>query len=316
MSGRDRADVLGDLIDALVYGDAFDCAVTFDELWRYSLVPIGRDELRRQLAEPPLCTIVAHRDGLYVLAGREALVSERIARRERAEQLHRRARLVARVLQHLPFVRGLLLTGSVAADDAAEGADVDMLVIVEPRRLGLAFALLGPLSRFVSRDVFCPNYYLSEAHLTLTRRDHYVARELMQAVPLAGGAAAIFAANTWVGALLPNATPHDGQAAPIPFGKLLQRLLELPFRGAVGDRLERRAHRLALRRLAVHHAEFRESPPEQVVRRFEAAVELRFHAGGTIERATERYAEGRAEVRRRLRAAFGSPAATLTSGVG
>src|SRR5207302_2361686 len=33
-----------DLLDALVYGDAFDCAVTLDELWRYSRVAIGRDD--------------------------------------------------------------------------------------------------------------------------------------------------------------------------------------------------------------------------------------------------------------------------------
>lgn len=48
------ADALGDMIDAVVYGDVFDCAVTFDELWRYCLVPIDREELRRRVAEPPL----------------------------------------------------------------------------------------------------------------------------------------------------------------------------------------------------------------------------------------------------------------------
>ena len=298
------ADALGDMIDAVVYGDVFDCAVTFDELWRYCLVPIDREELRRRVAEPPLSAVVTHRDGLYVLRGREALVARRLERRARAERLRRRARLVARCLQHFPFVRGVLLTGSVAADDAAEDADVDLLVIVQPGRLGLAFTELATMSRLVSRNVFCPNYYLAEDHLAMSRRDHYVARELMQAAPLAGCATAIFAANPWVAELLPNATPRDGTESAMPFGRALQRLLELPFRGAVGDRLDRRAHDLALRRLAVHHAGYGARPPRQIVERFAAGVELRFHGAPVIERASERYAARRAEVRDRLGAAL------------
>lgn len=47
-----------DLIDALIYGDVFDCAVTLDELWRYARVAIDRDELRRRLgpSRPGVCS--------------------------------------------------------------------------------------------------------------------------------------------------------------------------------------------------------------------------------------------------------------------
>lgn len=309
MTLPDTADALGNLIDAVVYGDVFDCAVTLEELWRYSLVPIEQDELRRRVAGRPLSAVIAERDGFYVLRGRETLVDRRMDRQARAAVLRRRARRVARCLQHFPFVRGILLTGSVAAADAAESADVDVLVIVRPRRLALAFALLAPLSRVLSRDLFCPNYYLSEAHLTMTRRDHYIARELMQAEPLAGCAAAIFPANAWVDDLLPNATPRDDGARPLPFGRWLQWLLELPLGGAVGDRLDRRAHGLALRRLAVHHAGFGDGPPEDVMRHFDADIELRFHGGAASDRTTERYQRRRAEVRALLASVLDEPPA-------
>jgi predicted nucleotidyltransferase len=291
-----------DLIDAIVYGDVFDCAVTLEELWRYSLVAISRDELRRRMDASPIRELVAESDGLYALRGREALFDQRHDLSARASALRRRARLVARYLQHFPFVRGILLTGSVAADHADQGADVDMLVIVQSRRLALAFAILAPLSRLLSRDVFCPNYYLSEAHLSMTRRDHYVARELMQAEALAGNTEQLFSANTWVDDVLPNASARGEKAMPIPLGRTLQWLLELPFRGALGDRLERRAHRLALRRLAVHHSGFGSAVPEKVSQRFEADMELRFHGGTLIERATVHYAERRAELGRLLTA--------------
>ena len=82
------------------------------------------------------------------MAGREELADQRRTRRERGLRLKRRARLVARLLQYTLFVRGIVLTGSVAADDAEGGADADMLVIVARGRIALAFVTLGTLSRF------------------------------------------------------------------------------------------------------------------------------------------------------------------------
>ena len=61
-------------IDAAVYGDVFDCAVTEDELWRYSRSSITREELRGLLDDSEaLRGAMCERDGLYCLAGREAL---------------------------------------------------------------------------------------------------------------------------------------------------------------------------------------------------------------------------------------------------
>ena len=50
-------------------------------------------------------------------------------------------------------------------------------------------------------------------------------------------------------------------AAAPPCGGALQRRLEAPLRGALGDRVERRAHRLAGVRLHAHHREVGEAAP-------------------------------------------------------
>ena len=130
-----------DLIDALLYADAFDCAVTLDELRRYARRPVEREELRGRLRDDPeLRRLVASRDGLYCLADRRALLDERPAKIARSRVLRRQALRIAGALRHAPFVRGFALTGSVAPDGAAEGADVDVLVIVAPGRIGTVFA--------------------------------------------------------------------------------------------------------------------------------------------------------------------------------
>src|SRR5207244_8530405 len=106
----------------------------------------------------------------------------------RSLRLERRARRVARVLRHVPFVRGLVLTGSVSADDASEHADIDLLIIVAQDRLGTAFLVLGPTSRLLGRRLFCPNWYVREGCLDIVPRSPYIAREFAQARSLVGGA--------------------------------------------------------------------------------------------------------------------------------
>jgi hypothetical protein len=280
-----------DLVDAVLYADVFGCAAGEDDVWRYSREPLERDHLRERLAE--LDGLIHARDGLVCLTGQEQLLAAAPERRRRAARLHRRARRVARVVQHAPFVRGLLLTGSAAAGEAGPGADPDLLVLVAPGRIGTVFALLAPLARISRHRVLCPNHYRSIDHLAVERRDLYVARELAQAWPLAGDAAAFLAANDWTRELLPNAAPRRGGVRALPLGRLAQRAAE----ALLGDRVEQRLRRLARTRLDVHH---RGTPPAEVLFAFNSGVELRFHASRVDERVLDGYAARRAALAREL----------------
>jgi predicted nucleotidyltransferase len=271
-----------DAIDAVLYGDVFDCAVTLDEAWRYARVAIRRDELARRLHDDP---VVAARDGLYCLAGREELLARRPGRIRNASRLERRARRVARILRHFPFVRGLALTGSAAAGDAGADDDADLLVTVAEGRLGTVFVLLGPLSRLLGRRLFCPNYYACEGGLGLDAANLYLARELAQARPLAGDGAALWRANPWLEETFPNAEPPAGSGSA---GGRLQRALER----LVGDRFERWARRVARQRLRAHYG----AVPADVEEAFAAGVALRFHGSGVAARTLERHRARRVEL--------------------
>jgi predicted nucleotidyltransferase len=267
-------------------------------VWRYCRLPVTRAELLTRLgSDPGLRALIHERDGLYCLRGREALLGSRMKRRRRALVLRRRARRVARMLQHAPFVRGLLLTGSAAAADAGPDADLDLLVVVAPRRLATSFLVLGSLARLLGRGVLCPNQYRSEQHLALPTGDVYVARELAQAQPLAGRGRDLLAANRWTAELLPNVGPVPrAEVAPLPGGRLVQRLMERPLRGRLGDALERRLGRLALARMTAHHRRFGSAPPPGVVDAFRDGVELRFHGAPVHGWMLARYRQRRAEL--------------------
>ena len=285
-----------DLLDALVYGDAFDCAVTLDELWRYARVRVGREALRRLLDEDPLLrSVVVERNGLLCLSGHEELLARRPARLAHAAALRRRADRVARVLRHVPFVRGLALTGSAAAGDAGEDADVDLLVIVEPGRLGTAFALLGTASRVFGRRLFCPNYYVATEDVAIRPGGVYVARELDQARLLVGDPGLLRSANEWLVDVFPNLAAAPPRAS-LAWRSRPQQALE----SLLGGRLEDWAQRLAAARLRAHYGSHGDAVPADVAASFRAGTALRFHARGAAEEALARYAAGRAELGERL----------------
>lgn len=298
------------LIDPLIYADTFDCAATLDELWRYNRVAIDRAALELRLSrDRALRRVLIERDGLYCLADRPALLAERARGIDRAQDLERRARRVARVLCLCPFVRGLVLTGSVAARNASAGADVDMLVIVAPGRLATTFLVLGTASRLVGRRVFCPNYYASEQELAMEPRNLYVAREVAQARTLVGEPDVLTRSNPWLASVLPNApAARDDWPAPRAVRTTMQRWLEAPLRGSLGDRLERRARRVAARRLTAHYAAAGSPVPAAVLADFAAGTGLRFHRSRIDESALRRYEARRAEIARMLDAPPGAAA--------
>jgi predicted nucleotidyltransferase len=289
------------LLDALIYGDVFGCAVTLDELWRYARVAIGRDELRHRLSDDPvLRRIVVEQDGLFCLDGRTALLDKRSDRIRRARRLQRRARRVACVLRHLPFVDGLILTGSTSADDASEQADIDLLVIVAPGRLGTAFLLLGSTSRLLRRRLFCPNWYVHAGRLGIAPGSIYIAREFAQARSLVGSADPLRDSNPWLVEFFPNAIGPPTLDRTLKGSTPLQRLLEAPLRGAVGDRLEGFGRRVAVARLRAHYTGLDQDVPAEVAASLEAGLALRFHGYRFEERTVEAYAAQRARVMARL----------------
>lgn len=290
-----------ELLDALIYGDVFDCAVTLDELWRYAPIRIDRDELYHRLRDDPvLRRIVVERNGYYCLHDRTALLDERPPRIARARRLQGRARFVGGALRHVPFVRGLILTGSSSADDATTTADLDFLVIVARGRMGTVFLLLGSLSRLLGRRLLCPNWYLSEGSLAMTPASLYLARELMQARSLTGNADALLARNPWIPERFPNVSARPVVDRRLRGRTCLQRVLENRLRGAAGDRLELWARNLAAARLRAHYAGFGLEVPVETLARFEAGVALGFHGYRYEHRTLRAYAARRALLQEEL----------------
>lgn len=228
------------------YADVFDYPLTVGEIHAYLI------ERRASLAE-----VKTSLDGLasrrlvrsgeyYTLPGREQLVPLRRERGGVAVRLWPKALRYGRAIAGLPYVRMVALTGALAVDNVASGADLDYLVVTAPGRLWLCRAAVILLVRraALAGDTVCPNYFLAESALEYPRRNLYAAHEIAQMVPLAGMAVyrRMIRLNPWVTDYLPNAVLPPRW----PFGRLersgrsgRQAAAEALLNGSFGAKLER-----------------------------------------------------------------------------
>jgi hypothetical protein len=212
------------ILCTIAYADMFNYPLTRDEIHWYlwgtsaSLKKVG-DCLRAIRSDRKTLAYVADSssdtaDGFYTLPGREAIVPIRQKREALAGELWTRAGAYAHLIALLPFVRMVALTGSLAVGNVEPGADIDYLIITEPKRLWLVRASVIMLGRCVAArgEEICPNYLLSENALVFMERNFYTAHEFAQMIPLYGMKTyrRLQASNSWVRRFLPNANglPH------------------------------------------------------------------------------------------------------------
>ncbi len=250
----------GELCEALwrtlAYADWFDQAMSAADIIRYLDVATDADEVMRQLMKHTN----AHwteQDGLYCLPGRQSIVAL-TRQRQRAAKAHwLRARLWAKAMAHLPFVRMISVTGSLAMDNMRPGADIDYLVVSKRGRVWLArlgLVAMVRLARLVG-DELCPNYVLSTEALSIRDHTFFNARELAQMVPLFGMDIyqRMMQLNGWLHTYIPAAHGLPRAVTEIKLTWLerqIKSLVEWALRGSLGDALERWERKRKIARLS------------------------------------------------------------------
>lgn len=275
----------------LAYADLFRYPLAAHEVHRYLHDP-GTGGEQVQVALLAGIDGVAAEGGYYAPSGRSGLAGRRRSRRLASASLSTRARGYGLLLKHLPYVRMVGLTGSLAMRYPARRSDIDLMIVTAPGRVWLCRAAVVAVVRLVGLggDVLCPNYLVAEDALALDDVTIYDAHELAQMLPLYGREAylRLWAANRRVQSLLPNARPR--RMAPdslLPVLGALKVAAERLLGGALGDRLERwelRRKSARLRRGAV--------PPagESIL----SAQQCKGHFGAHRARILAGYAQARA----------------------
>jgi hypothetical protein len=223
----------------------FDFALTRAELHRYLIgaactpaeLALRLDDDRRVAQQ-----VVASGD-MVTLRGREQLFAIRRERNQATQRTWPTARRYARAVASLPFVRMVAVTGGLAAGNAVEGGDIDLLVVTRTGRLWLSRASTIAVVRYAAWrgwDV-CPNYFLTQRVVQLTDQDLYTASELVRMVPISGlqAYARMRRRNAWTARYYPNADGLPAAAADMePLMPRLRSAAEWVLGRPPVDRLE------------------------------------------------------------------------------
>lgn len=216
--------------------------------------PLTEPELTRLVAPDrpdAILTACDHLVGLGLLArngrwrfrpGKGADIPRRRMRAQHAEVMWPWAVRAAEVLDRLPWVSGLMVTGSLSKNSAGPGGDVDFLVLVQPGRVWTLKTTLQAMRRVLppqARDLFCTNYLLATDCLEIDDRNLYTAIELATAVPLTGRDAcvALLEANGWARRFVPGLDWSIERAKNLPHRPIVGPAQA----GGIGERVERAA---------------------------------------------------------------------------
>ncbi len=238
LTARQRA-----IVRALLYFDVFHHPLREDEIARFLSVPGTRpDALRNDLRDLHADGIIQRHGEHYGFGNVKASVMRRMVDNERAEKRMDKAFRMSRLIGRFPFVRAVMLSGSISKGCLAKDGDIDYFIITEPGRLWVARTLLILFKKIFllnSRRDFCLNYFVDTEHLAIEDRNIFTATEVMTLIPTFSPdtCEAFFAANTWAQDLLPeHPTPDVSRAvARRSTGKrLAERMLLSPF----GDELD------------------------------------------------------------------------------
>lgn len=210
------------IILTVSYSNQFEYPLTVRELYT-RLIWVQPDVVAPRVFAQHLVSLISagrlgYAQGFIFLPGNQKHVATRIQRQQYAQQQRDELWGLIVFLQRIPWMRGIVITGSLALQAITKTDDSDFLLIVAPKRLWLTrilvifFAWMHGKRRSWHREEensWCFNLWLDTNHLALPKpqRSVYSAYEVLQADWVWSSGATqqhFYLRNRWVRNYLPH----------------------------------------------------------------------------------------------------------------
>ena len=198
-------DLRNPITATIVYYDILDVPLTLFEIHKFlinparlSMIPVlgpitlGRidEELQGLLKAGLLQT----ENGFYFLPGRSQLYALRIEKEKIAAAKWKKFLKLGEWFQAVPYLRGMLASGSMALGNTDKESDFDVLVIAASGRLYTCRVLLSLVASFLrarrkrfdklAPDKFCFNHYVTDKSLAIRHESLYNAQTYIHLKPV------------------------------------------------------------------------------------------------------------------------------------
>lgn len=239
------------LIETICFFDIFDFALTREEFCDYALL--------KKWTLPELSNFSNHEEFIVetyshvYLRGRSLNVKVRKEKEHRARKLIAKAKKFVKYMQMLPFIRMVSLCNSLSFYDAEKGSDIDVFIITEKKRLFIARSFAWLFTQILGirrhgnkiQGRICLSFLISRDELNIQslkqEKDIYFIFWMRLMRPLIGQIyyREFIKANEWIHEYFEYHI--DQKLHLLPESKFLirlQKILEFPLKGKIGDFLE------------------------------------------------------------------------------
>lgn len=196
-------------LKALLYFDIFSYPLTADEIVAFAPAKISSSNIHlldRLVSEKEIFRF----GSFYSIQNDPALADRRIKGNRMAEKEMKKARRFSRIISAFPFVRAVMLSGSISKNFMDEKSDIDYFIITERGHLWFvrtALAFFRRVFLFNSHKNFCTNYFLDTDNLFIPDNNVFAAIELVTLKAMYGETMIqnFHKANSWAKGILPQA---------------------------------------------------------------------------------------------------------------
>lgn len=207
------------LIRAILYFDIFNYPITAEEARAFA--PSSMESDNAQLLNNLVSRGILFKHGDFYSARNDSgLAIKRLEGNRLAEQRMKTARKYSRLIASFPFVRAVMLSGSISKNFMDENSDIDYFIVTEVKRLWIVRTTLVVFRRiflFNSLRNFCVNYFVDTNNLMIPDRNIFVVTELATLKSMYGRSVIekFQMENQWVYKSLPQA-PFDSSTLVDP----------------------------------------------------------------------------------------------------
>lgn len=232
------------ILRSLLYADLFKYPLKPGEIARRCDQPgVDVEEVESHLRVLEEKKLVRKEGYFYYLGEENGKVNRRLAGNALASKRMEKALRVSRFIGKFPYVRAVMLSGSLSKDYMEPDSDIDYFIVTEPGRLWVARTFLVLYKKTFllnSHKHFCVNYFVDSHHLEIEDKNLFTATEVVTLAPATNYPlySKFRSENGWADRTYPNYGLRAEEACkPHPqawWGRAWEKLLS----GKLGERLD------------------------------------------------------------------------------
>lgn len=232
------------IIKTLAYYDIFDYPLTLPEIYQnLGTNSVSLSDIQNEIEYLCDAGLTFEKNNFYLLRNNPNFISRRLEGNRLAKKKLNSAYRMTRIISKFPYVRAVLLSGSISKGYMEADSDVDYFIITHPNRLWVTRLLLMLFKKTFllnSRKVFCINYFVDTETLEIEEKNIFTATELATLIPTYGKELydELYKKNSWIREFYPNFPKRDTINLLNDNDSLIKILFEKIFSSSWGDKLD------------------------------------------------------------------------------